>query len=169
MARMTREQWADLGLQVLAEDGPSGLTVARLCERAGLTRGSLYHHFADHDALLRGVLDRWAECYTELLITHANGDAQQLNVLALDLDFAVEQAVRRLVAKFEALRPLVHAVDARRIQTLVRIHRSRGVSHPREVAELQYAAFLGFQQIEISRARLAALNTFFERLVSPGK
>lgn len=166
MARMTREQWADLGLLVLAEEGPGGLTVARLCERAGLTRGSLYHHFADHDALLRGVLERWADSYTERLIAGAQDDSRQLNVLALELDFAVEQAVRRLVAKFEELRPLVRAVDARRIQTLVRMHKARGLSNPREAAEIEYAAFLGFQQLELGKARLAALYAFFERLLA---
>lgn len=96
LTRLRRSDWTELALRILAEDGPESLTVARLCEVAGRTRGSLYHHFADHEALIAATLEHWAARDTDRLIAEAR-DADDLDRRAAALDARLELAVRRLI------------------------------------------------------------------------
>lgn len=172
MARFVRDDWTRLGVTVLAEEGPAGLGVARLCERAGRTRGSLYHHFEDHDALLRAVLERWRRDSTDALAAaHPPGDGavEALNAAALGLDFALEQNVRRLVARRADLRAFVAEVDEQRVAHLILLNRHRGAneSDARMRAQIEYAAFLGFQQFELPPDRLLELFAWFDARTGP--
>jgi AcrR family transcriptional regulator len=52
----TRAALVDAALFAFARDGIDRATLARIAEAAGVTRGAVYHHFADKDALLAAVL-----------------------------------------------------------------------------------------------------------------
>lgn len=52
----TRAALVDAALITFARDGIDGATLAGIAGAAGLTRGALYHHFPDKDALLAAVL-----------------------------------------------------------------------------------------------------------------
>lgn len=167
--RMSREDWARLGLRMLGESGPAGITVEALCTAAGRTRGSLYHHFASHQALLEGILEFWHQHHTEVLIQAATGPKalSALKRLAVALDFSVETEVRRLVAARPDLRPFVAAVDDRRIAFLEDLHRPRMGREAALAAQLEYAAFLGFQQLlpPPSPEELQTLYEEFQKLL----
>jgi AcrR family transcriptional regulator len=42
----SRSEWLEAGLASLAEDGPNGLRIDRLCRRLNVSKGSFHHHFA---------------------------------------------------------------------------------------------------------------------------
>jgi AcrR family transcriptional regulator len=42
-------------LELLREGGPAALTTRAVCERAGVTAPTLYHHYGDKDGLLRAL------------------------------------------------------------------------------------------------------------------
>jgi TetR/AcrR family transcriptional regulator, acrAB operon repressor len=90
-AAKTRAALIDAGLVVFAEKGFARSQLDDIATRAGVTRGALYHHFADKDDLLRVVLDeRWALATEPVLQPLHAKDA--------------EEALRGfLVAYFEAL------------------------------------------------------------------
>src|SRR5687768_7404071 len=52
----TRAALVDAALFAFARDGIDRATLAGIAEAAGVTRGAVYHHFADKDALLAAVL-----------------------------------------------------------------------------------------------------------------
>jgi len=52
----TRAALVDAALFTFARDGVDRATLAGIAEAAGVTRGAVYHHFADKDALLGAVL-----------------------------------------------------------------------------------------------------------------
>lgn len=52
----TRAALVDAALFAFARDGIDRATLAGIAEAAGVTRGAVYHHFADKDALLGAVL-----------------------------------------------------------------------------------------------------------------
>ncbi len=52
----TRAAIVVAALFTFARDGIDRATLARIAEAAGVTRGAVYHHFADKDALLAAVL-----------------------------------------------------------------------------------------------------------------
>jgi AcrR family transcriptional regulator len=58
--RLSRENWIDAALDVLAERGIEGVRIDRLCERLAVTKGSFYHHFEGREDLLDAVADYWA-------------------------------------------------------------------------------------------------------------
>lgn len=163
---MSRTDWTDLALRVLAEEGPDSLTVATLCDRAGRTRGSLYHHFADHGALLEATVAAWSRQGTDALVEATPpgpGAADRLNDLALAIDVRVEQGIRRLAERAPAVREAVGAVDRARVEHLARLHAADGdpPDEARARAEVEYAAFLGFQQLGLEPDHMARLYRWF--------
>ena len=168
MARTTDIDWVAIARRLLIEEGPTTLTLERLCAAAGRTRGSLYHHYAGLPALKAALLSRWAQEHTESLIhtTETLGGAgeqkrRRLDALALALDLRMEQAMRNWAAYDPEVREVVHGVDQRRIDYLIALERECGETsaRARQLALLQYALFLGYQQLpgEAERAELNAV------------
>lgn len=155
MARRTDADWIAVGLDLLAEHGHTRLTVADLCARCGLTKGSLYHHYPDMGAFRAALLGAWRERNTERLITQAERETSTeektrvLDRLAQALDLRLERAVRNWAAHDNAAREVVQAVDRQRIDYLVRLCREEGGSaaDARDLAALTYAMYLGLQQL----------------------
>jgi TetR/AcrR family acrAB operon transcriptional repressor len=52
----TRAALVDAALHTFAREGVDRATLAGIAETAGVTRGAVYHHFADKEALLGAVL-----------------------------------------------------------------------------------------------------------------
>jgi len=63
-ARLTRQDWIDAAIRVLAEEGIGAVSIETLASRLRITRGSFYHHFAGREDLLRAMLDFWAQRWT---------------------------------------------------------------------------------------------------------
>ncbi|HEU0116962.1 MAG TPA: helix-turn-helix domain-containing protein, partial [Thermomicrobiales bacterium] len=53
----TRRALIDAGRAVLAERGYGAASTADIVRRAGVTRGALYHHFADKQDVFRAVVE----------------------------------------------------------------------------------------------------------------
>jgi AcrR family transcriptional regulator len=165
VARTTDIDWIAIARRLLIDEGPTALTLERLCAVAQRTRGSLYHHYAGLPALKAELLSRWAREHTDALIhaTEALGGPgeqkrRRLDALALALDMRTEQAMRSWAAYDPEVRAVVHDMDQRRIDYLVALELECGESsaRARQLALLQYALFLGYQQLpgEAERAEL---------------
>ena len=55
----TRDHFLEAGLDLLAEGGVSAVTIAALCDRLGVTKGSFYHRFDDVAAFHAALLSSW--------------------------------------------------------------------------------------------------------------
>jgi len=62
--RLTRQDWIDTALDLLTEAGIGAVSIDRVANILGITRGSFYHHFSDRNDLLRELLDYWAQRWT---------------------------------------------------------------------------------------------------------
>ena len=60
-SRLSVDDWVAAALELLAEEGPGGVKIDRLCVRLGVTKGSFYWHFSDLAGFLAVVADRWGE------------------------------------------------------------------------------------------------------------
>ncbi|MDR9388796.1 MAG: TetR/AcrR family transcriptional regulator [Wenzhouxiangella sp.] len=58
-ACLTRQDWEQAALGLIAEKGVGGLAVEPLARRLGITKGSFYWHFPGRDELLAAALLRW--------------------------------------------------------------------------------------------------------------
>ncbi|MBN9618450.1 MAG: TetR/AcrR family transcriptional regulator, partial [Actinobacteria bacterium] len=57
--RLTTQDYVREALVVLGEEGPEALTIAGLCERLGVTKGSFYHHFGGLPGFVDVLLESW--------------------------------------------------------------------------------------------------------------
>ena len=68
MAKLSREDWINRGLQVLAEEGMEAVRVEPLAKRLNVTKGSFYWHFKNRQALLLEILQAWVNLQTDSII-----------------------------------------------------------------------------------------------------
>src|SRR5437588_10307286 len=59
MPALTREQYFEAALDVIAGEGVGSLTIAKLCQRLDVTIGSFYHHFKGSKAFLQAFYGWW--------------------------------------------------------------------------------------------------------------
>lgn len=96
-AEATRHKVLDAALEIFDDCGYAGATMERIAERAGVTRGAVYHHFDDkaelHDALLREEAD---QIMRPLLIDLAAGGAplERLRSFLKSYCFTLERNAR---------------------------------------------------------------------------
>lgn len=82
----TRAAVLDTALELLAADGPAGVTIASITRASGVSNGSIYHHFGSRDGVLRALL---VDCFADLVTTLT---------AALD-DRPAQDCIRDLVAR----------------------------------------------------------------------
>ncbi|WP_433323612.1 TetR/AcrR family transcriptional regulator [Spirillospora sp. CA-294931] len=63
-----RSDWIDAGLRILETEGAPAVTIERLTERLGLSKGSFYHHFKGMPAFRTALLERFEADYTTAYI-----------------------------------------------------------------------------------------------------
>ncbi len=177
MARFSRDDWLVLGLAQLSAHGPDGLRIEPLCAAAARTRGSFYHHFEDHDAFIDALLEHWREWNTDGVIemveleAEISGKRGRLNALAAGLDQHMEIAIRRFAATNPQAAKAVAEVDETRIDYLARMNeeeRGEDETRARMLAEIEYAAFIGFQHLlpDADEARLIEIGEMLEQMIA---
>ena len=166
--RSTPSDWCLAGLAILRDQGPQVVTVERLCAALRKTKGSFYHHFRDMDAFLAALLEEWEELHTGRPIAAAEAaetprrQSALLDAVVLGIDHDLDRAVRAWGRHDSRVREALRRVDERRIGFLTELHRAQGQAGPRRLAELEYAVFLGAQElgfIEDPRRRAALRRT----------
>src|SRR5215203_5055090 len=123
MAGLTRESYFEAGLALLGEKGPEALTLAALCERVGVTKGSFYHHFGSMAELHRGMLEHWAAGRTVAASPDIDaGDASTrltaLRQMAVTANHETEVAIRSWATWYEPAADAHRQVERRRRRVL---------------------------------------------------
>lgn len=62
--------WFDAARDILAEHGPEGLTVAALCTRLAVTKGSFQWHFESMPNFVQALAGHWEGTWNERVATH---------------------------------------------------------------------------------------------------
>ncbi|MDP3278069.1 MAG: TetR family transcriptional regulator [Deltaproteobacteria bacterium] len=155
MTKTNTSEWIEAGLTLLREGGQDALNIARLCEELERTKGSFYHHFASIDAYRLALLEEWEQRNTHAPIAHAKGtpagDARRaaLSDAVRQLDGRLDLAVRAWGLRDPVAREHVARVDTLRIDYLADLLPGRTPRARRLlIARLEYAAFLGHQQLD---------------------
>jgi AcrR family transcriptional regulator len=100
-AEETRAALIAAARELFAERGYAGVATEEIVQRAGLTRGALYHHFKDKRALFRAVVEQLEEESVERIAASAmeQSDPWQMQITALNayLDGCLDPAVQTIV------------------------------------------------------------------------
>lgn len=153
MARVSRGDFCAAGLVILRDHGPQALTIERVCGALSKSKGSFYHHFADLESYLGALLDHWTLELTERPIELSLSEASpqkrgaRLDAVVRELDHKLDLAMRGWAQSDPRVLRAVAAVDRRRVDYLEQLYRARGHAKARTFAELEYAAFIGSQQL----------------------
>ncbi|HEY1973811.1 MAG TPA: helix-turn-helix domain-containing protein [Pseudonocardia sp.] len=167
MARVSRVAYLEAALDVLADSGSDALTVAELCTRLGVTKGSFYHHFSGTAELVTALLAFWEEDRSQRLIAASAAEpdpaarVELLSRIAVGLPHAAEAALRAWGRSNAEVRDVVARVDSAREDHLMDSMMLAG--SPPEQARLRaktaIAVLVGTQQREdpVNLATLLAM------------
>jgi AcrR family transcriptional regulator len=108
-ATSARARIVDTAVVLFAEQGYDATSVAQVIERAGLTKGGFYHHFASKDALLYevyGDLITAQLARMDELLAQRMPPAETLRALILDLVESTAAAAQRALVFWRELHRL---------------------------------------------------------------
>jgi AcrR family transcriptional regulator len=166
MSTLTRDHYLAAGLDLLAEGGVSAVTIAALCERLGVTKGSFYHHFDDVSGYHEALLARWEAGTYEAIeraraVTDSHKRLSVLKELGVAAHHEAESAIRAWGRSHEPAAAVVRRVDAAREANLVESFRAIGIpaTRARHLARIGLATLIGTQSLErpVDRGRLLAV------------
>lgn len=175
--RYKKADWVRLGQSELARLGPEAVKLEAICEAAGLTRGSFYHHFEDHETYLVSLAQNWFETQTIEVAKMVDATASaadqgaMLTDAALAIDFKLELGMRELARRLPSVKEVVDKADKVRQDVLTDIYKKRFHLDDKTAeafAYLEYAAFSGIILInpEIDEARQRQLASLYERAMA---
>lgn len=134
--RGTPDVWLDAAYDLLVTTGIDSVKVLPLAARLGLSRTSFYWHFADREALLAALLDRWAEKNTANLLSRCAAPAATVAEAMLNImdcwvrpdlfDSRLDFAIRNWAQADAAVAAKVGLADQARIAALDAVFRRFG-------------------------------------------
>jgi AcrR family transcriptional regulator len=155
----------DAALDVAAELGLGAVAVEPVARRVGATKGSFYWHFANRDALVVAVLERWRSIATKAVIELLDATADPLARLhrlaritnRSEWEDRLEYAILG-AADDPLVRPFVEQVNREREAYVSGVFRDLGYS--RAVADRRASmvlhAYVGRLRLEHGRPRPTA-------------
>ena len=142
-------------LAILAEDGVAGLTTTRLCDRLGVTRGSLYHHFESGPAFQAAFIEHWEHELTPRVLaaidaTEPSARLDLLQHLAINADHAADRAIRAWAHTNADVERAVGRIDSANEAALARALVDVGIEAQQAeiLARIGYAQLIGAQQLD---------------------
>mgnify|MGYP000234521504 FL=1 len=159
---LARESYFEAGVEALAELGYSGLKLAEVCWRLGVTTGSFYHHFPNWGTYTKEFIEHWVHARSTAItdaVARQSSPRKRLETLitrALDLPHSAEAAI--LV--WSALDPDVYAaqctVDQLRFDILAQS--AQDITGDRQQAEV-FASCLVYVLIGYEQTTVAHNST----------
>ncbi|MFD4670385.1 TetR/AcrR family transcriptional regulator [Lentzea sp. NPDC058450] len=154
--RRNRDDWTEIALRALAEGGLNAVAIEPLAARAGATKGSVYHHFPNREALLQATVERWEREHTEKVIELVESERMPEDKLrtlfAAVLDRgrkgSVEMALQA-AAQHEVIAPVLQRVTEKRVAYLTELFRQLGFrkAQARKRALIAFSLYLGQAQL----------------------
>lgn len=155
MERLSGADYYREALDVLAEWGSEALTIASLCDRLGVTKGSFYHHFGSMPAFVTQLLAYWEGEHEDALVSPKTvPDPSERLVALLDtaagLPHETEAAIRAWGRSNGEVAESTERVDRRRERRLTDTVVALGVDRPRAriLGRLAVDSLVGAQQRE---------------------
>jgi AcrR family transcriptional regulator len=139
----TRERVVNAAVELFSEHGYDGTSVAQVIDRAGLTKGGFYHHFASKDELLYEVYGDLITGQLEQMdriVARGRPPAETLRLLIVDLVESTAASAQRALVFWRELHRLgdEHTMQYRRarrryhdtVRRLIRDGQASGAFRP---------------------------------------
>ncbi|MGH8975129.1 MAG: TetR/AcrR family transcriptional regulator [Acidimicrobiia bacterium] len=170
MRALGPDDYFNAALDIAAEHGFDAVTIARLCERLGVTQGSFYHHFKNGRDFTTALFGYWEAEHGHRLVDRARAESDPrvrvalFKDLALHLPHGAERAIRAWSTNHPEARSAQANVDAARIQVVEDTLRELGMTRPAAatLARTAVSILVGMQQIEPEPNRTRLRQVFDE-------
>jgi len=168
--RARREQIERSAAEVLAEVGYAGASVARIAQRAGVSKGVITYHFASKDEILRRVALRLFQECADHIAVHTSGTmtpAERLRAgISAELDFFSSRRVE--------FRAMAEVMSNLRDTRFAREFDDVAITESKALAELlsqgqTRGQFRAFDVEEVAHLILGAKNAVLDRLAAEEK
>jgi AcrR family transcriptional regulator len=172
--RGTPDLWLDAAYAMLVDGGVEAVKVMPLADRLGLSRTSFYWHFADREALLAGLVDRWRAKNTGNLVAQCQAPAATIAEAMLNLidcwvepdlfDSRLEFALRTWALTDRGVEAAMSEADATRLVAITDLFRRFGYSETEAdtrartlyLTQVGYIALRSSESFEVRMARIPA-------------
>ena len=176
-AKVTRDEWLDLALALLARQGVGAITVLDLSERLGGSRSSFYWDFRNSDGLVDALLERWEDINTRSIVQQAEAPAATiveavLNIFRCWVDAALfsprlDLTVREWARRSQPVRQRLDRSDKARMTAIEAMFRGHGYPPDDALvrARVLYTMQIGYYALDIREpieARLALAPHYLE-------
>lgn len=177
--QLSRDAWLDAAANAIADGGFDNLRVLLLAKKLGVTRGSFYWHFKDHQDLVVSFLQRWRErrlaelANLEPISDEVEEETRRIMHLLLSDSgrhlwrMRVELAVRDLARRDQLAAQIVAEVDQARLERNVQLL-TRATNDPAGAGDLGlllYVATVGAQLVTTGPIGDADVVGRIERLI----
>lgn len=151
---VTRDDYHEAAMRILATEGAGGLKIGALCAELGVTTGSFYGYFGSLDGFIEQFLEYWWESQTTRIAAMATGaeDAVERIHLVKELTSALPHAAEGAIRSWAHTNPAVAAmqskVDERRLDVVTEILRpvAAGDEEARALGIMALTLLVGLQQ-----------------------
>jgi AcrR family transcriptional regulator len=182
-ARVTREQWLELGLERFGQHGLAGLKVEAMAAELGSSKAGFYWYFDDRDSYVRELFAHWHEQETTLFIREASQAAEPrarlerlFHLLAKNRVYRdVLYQLRLLAQRRKELRELLEQIERERVGFAAELFAGMGFApaEARGLADFLYSYYLGWHERQrgrpVTRAGMARQFRLVSRLLGlPG-
>jgi AcrR family transcriptional regulator len=165
--RLSESDYFEVGMDLLAEGGLGSVTIANLCERLGVTKGSFYHHFQGGPDFQQRLLEYWSTARAAVLVALVDATPDPLDRIPLmkkigvELQHEAESAIRAWARGDPRAAEVQRRVDAERVRVLSEAFVDAGIPRKRAttLAQIGVAILIGTQQqsAPVDRRKLAAM------------
>jgi AcrR family transcriptional regulator len=156
VVRRSRDDWTEIALRALAEGGLNAVAIEPLAARAGATKGSVYHHFPNREALLKATVERWEREHTEKVIELVEAEKTPHDKLRTLFGTVLDRTRKGSVemalqagAENEVIAPVLQRVTKKRIGYLTELFEQLGFDeeHAKKRALIAFSLYLGQVQM----------------------
>ncbi|WP_101759878.1 TetR/AcrR family transcriptional regulator [Oceanicoccus sp. KOV_DT_Chl] len=159
MARVSKQDWIDCAIKLLAATGHKGVTLEALLAKLGVSHGSFYHHFKNRQQLTEAMLAYWEQSMT--------ADILARTAVISSVSERVDSLIDMGAEIFELQTPLENAIrtwsqsDLKVKAAMVRVDRLRrqhcqdlvglvvaDSQRAKTLGDLVHAVFIGSQQCQ---------------------
>lgn len=172
--RRRKQDWLEAGLEMVGDVGERGLTIEKLTEVLGVTKGSFYHHFRNVEDFKAQLIAFWAGQYTSTASETPDEPQELLSLLdeimreAFGAVTKPELAIRVWAEQDDMVRDVVEQVDAVRQAFVLKVFSAvtRDDDQARLMTDMLSSMLIGSMMVlpRISPDRVQDLYQEFKRL-----
>ncbi|MEP9371939.1 TetR/AcrR family transcriptional regulator [Mesorhizobium sp. KR1-2] len=163
-ARTTRNDWLNLAIRTLIEDGIDQVKIQVMARKLNVSRSSFYWFFESLQDLHDQLLQNWLRKNTDPVVEHAMRPAPNINRAILNVfecwvddrlfDPKLDIAVRIWARRDPSIRAVIDEADRRRVEALTAMYRRYGYDEENAFirARVLYFMQIGHYTLDLDEA-----------------